>query len=68
MGSSGILLILLAAFLLTSFVTGRLDWLKRLSSDTRAVQAAATSSPLPYGPTGAAPTSSGGGGGGARIT
>jgi hypothetical protein len=56
MGSSGVLILLLAAFLLVSFVTGRLDWLKHLSADTRA---AASSSGAPFGATGAAPTTSG---------
>jgi len=56
MGSSGILLILLAAFLLTSFVTGRLDWLKRLSADTQAVRRGEAP---PNGPTGAAATTAG---------
>lgn len=58
MGSSGILLILLALFILASFATGRLEWLKRLSADTRDVATA----PPPHGPTGPAPTTSGGGG------
>lgn len=56
-GSSGVLILLLAAFLLTSFVTGRLDWLKHLSSDTKA---AATGTSAPFGATGKAPTTTGG--------
>lgn len=61
MGSSGILLILLAAFLLTSFVTGRLDWLKRIGSDTRAAQAraAGTGGTPTFGVTGPAPSTAG---------
>lgn len=60
-GNSGILLLLIGLFLLVSFVTGRLDWLKRLSSDTEAqFRAGQPESPL-FGTTGAAPTTSGGG-------
>ncbi len=59
MGSGGILLLLIAAFLLVSFVTGRLDWLQRLNSDFGAAvaPAGAASSSAPYGQTGARPSS-----------
>jgi hypothetical protein len=70
-GSSGILLLLLGAFLLTSFITGRLDWLKNLAADTSGVRnyregvvdriQGGQSTPAPFGPTGAAPTTSGAG-------
>ncbi len=66
MGSSGILMILLGLFFLLSFVTGRLDWLKRLQGDTAELKriregdagAAASATPV-FGPTGVAPTTTG---------
>jgi len=55
-GSSGILLLLLGAFLLVSFVTGRLDWLKAINADTRAIYKGAQATEPPFGATGPAPT------------
>ncbi len=65
-GSSAILLLLLGLFLLLSFVTGRLDWLKRLNQEaaeqgTPAILtpgATRTATPV-FGPTGVAPTTTG---------
>ncbi len=36
--TAGILMLLVGVMLLMMFVTGRLDWLTRLTRDTRAVQ------------------------------
>lgn len=36
--AAGILMLLVGVMLLMMFVTGRLDWLTRLTQDTRAVQ------------------------------
>ena len=68
-GSSGILLVLLGLFFLLSFVTGRLDWLKRLRQDVAdqpgtptvlsgGLTPTAAATPV-FGPTGVAPTTTG---------
>ena len=62
-GSSGLLMLLVATFLLASYVTGRLDWLRHLAGETKAVAKGEPAPSAPYGATGAAPTTSGGGGG-----
>jgi len=59
-GSGGVLLLVLGLFLLVSFVTGRLDWLKAIDADTREIYRGAQAASPPFGPTGAAPTTSGG--------
>lgn len=60
-GSSGILLILLGLFFLVSFVTGRLDWLRRLQTDAASAGVPLAGAPAaPFGSTGAAPTTAGG--------
>ena len=60
-GSAGLLMLLLAAFLLASYVTGRLDWLRHLAGETKAVAKGEPTPTAPYGATGPAPTTSGGG-------
>jgi hypothetical protein len=52
-------MLLVATFLLASFVTGRLDWLRHLADETKA-EAKREPTPAPYGETGDAPTTSGG--------
>ncbi|MCC7134048.1 MAG: hypothetical protein IT352_15430 [Gemmatimonadales bacterium] len=45
--TAGILMLLVGVALLMMFVTGRLDWLTRLTQETRAVQQGSEPQPAP---------------------
>jgi len=60
---TGLLVLLLAIFLLVSFFSGRLEWLFELGQDVGDARRNSEPSP-PFGPSGAAPTTAGSGGAG----